>query len=302
MARAKPYQPVNREINREARRIFRLLVKPGRFLARLEGKDGQFGVLSRRTRNCRASVITTRAFVDAFIAKGWISAASGDGWVLNDAGAAWLRRIQAAEDPFLAQHRLNAVRTIEAANGALEILPVNEGEDPLGWLRARKGRGGKPLLGSAQLEAGLRLRRDFTHGHFTPRMTASWQQAGQGRKGRRNRAGGGVELSDAALAARQRFRKSLAAVGPELSGVLVDICCFLTGLEDAEKINGWPQRSGKLVLQMALSALARHYGLISDQGSGRRNPVRHWGAEDYRPHFDADAAGAQDESALRASS
>ncbi len=302
MARVKPHQPVSREINREARRIFRLLVKPGRFLAGLEGKDGQFGVFSRRPRNCRASVITARPFVDAFIAKGWISAESRDEWVLNDAGAAWLRRTQAVDDPFLAQHRLSSTRAIEAANGALEILPVNEGEDPLGWLQARKGRGGKPLLGSAQLEAGLRLRRDFTLGHFTPRMTASWQQAGQGRKGRRNRAGGSVELSDAALAARQRFRKSLAAVGPELSGVLVDICCYLTGLEDAEKINGWPQRSGKLVLQMALSALARHYGLISDQGSGWRNPVRHWGAEDYRPHFDTDAAGGQDESALCASS
>jgi len=148
------------------------------------------------------------------------------------------------------------------------------------------------------MEAGLRLRHDFTLGHFTPRLTASWEHTGQGRGGRRSRAGAGVDLSDSALAARQRFRKSLAAVGPELSGVLVDICCFLKGLEDAEKTNGWPQRSGKLVLQMALSALARHYGLIAEHSPARRNPLTHWGAKDYRPEID----GLQDASALRASS
>ena len=53
----------------------------------------------------------------------------------------------------------------------------------------------------------------------------------------------------------------------------MDICCELKGLEDAEKENGWPQRAGKVVLQIALTRLARHYGLLTT-AAGRRLGVQ----------------------------
>ena len=83
--------------------------------------------------------------------------------------------------------------------------------------------------------------------------------------------------------------RALADVGPELAGVLIDICCELKGLEDAEKIHGWPKRAGKVVLQIALDRLARHYGLeVPGRGHARRRKgIRHWGSEDYRPTLDA---------------
>ncbi|MGK2922913.1 MAG: DUF6456 domain-containing protein [Methyloceanibacter sp.] len=72
---------------------------------------------------------------------------------------------------------------------------------------------------------------------------------------------------------------------PEISGVLVDICCELKGLEEAEKANGWPQRAGKVVLQIALTRLAKHYGLIAE-ARHRQRGLRHWGEADYRPRID----------------
>ena len=90
--------------------------------------------------------------------------------------------------------------------------------------------------------------------------------------------------------------RALMAVGPEVSRVLVDICCELKGLEDAEKANGWPQRAGKVVLQIALTRLAKHYGLIGEERwTQARRGLRHWGSEDYRPTLDAWRSGARSE-------
>ena len=85
--------------------------------------------------------------------------------------------------------------------------------------------------------------------------------------------------------------RALKAVGPETSGILIDVCCELKGLDEAEKTNGWPQRAGKVVLQIALTRLAKHYGLIAPDHSPRRH-LRHWGTSDYRPRVDG---GEEDE-------
>ena len=112
-----------------------------------------------------------------------------------------------------------------------------------------------------------------------PRLGANWVAAVA--SGRRGDAGGGIELTDAALAARFRVEKAIAAVGPELSGVLIDVCCYLKGMQRVEAERGWPARSAKIVLKSALGALNRHY----DPSAGRHRQPRllHWGSMDYRP-------------------
>jgi len=163
---------------------------------------------------------------------------------------------------------------------------INECESPLAWLRRRRDKDGNPLITQEQFDAGERLRADFHVAQMTPRVTASWDALTPSRRQRRAAPGAGIELQDHIVAARERVRLALRAVGPELSGILIDVCCHLKGLEEAERDAGWPQRSGKVVLQLALTRLARHYGMLPAEERANRPQIRHWGTADYRPTMD----------------
>lgn len=65
-----------------------------------------------------------------------------------------------ADDLFRELHQLRAVCTREL-NGAQRPVLVNEAESPLGWLKSRKDRNGRPLITEEQYQAGERLRADY---------------------------------------------------------------------------------------------------------------------------------------------
>lgn len=195
--------------------------------------------------------------------------------------AAWLKRHANPDMPFRSQHGVLGTMQLGGKEG--ETVLVNMDESPVGALARPRGKGAKPWLGADAVSAAERLRRDFEMGQLQPRVTANWSASVKG--GRRAGGGAGLtDLTDMALAARIRFDNAMRAVGPELSGLLLDVCCLLKGLETVERERQWPARSAKLVLRIALESLARHYGLSASAtgkaGSGR---LRHWGADDYRP-------------------
>lgn len=176
---------------------------------------------------------------------------------------------------FRARHLDLATRDLSTADGIQSVL-VNDSESPLAWLARRKGRDGRSLIGADQFVAGERLRADFTRGHLSPRVTSSWEAP----TGRSGASASPAEITDSALAARQRVRLALEEVGPEFSGILLDVCCFLSGLEDVERERGWPSRSAKVVLQLALDRLARHYGLGRQTSGEASARIRTWLADD----------------------
>ncbi len=205
---------------------------------------------------------------------------------LSETGRAFARRKAATPgEAFSAQHReMTGVR--HECDGQAVNLAVNAAESTLSMLAHRKGRNGLPFLTGEERAAGERLRADYATGRLMPSLGASWTApVSSGR-----RSGGGIaELTDAALAARQRVEHALAAVGPELAGVLIDICCFLKSLAQVEMERSWPVRSAKVVLKTALGALHRHY-----QPPPRRAkaaPILHWGADDFRPQIEVGASG-----------
>ncbi len=194
---------------------------------------------------------------------------------ISDAGRARLRRCECADEPFAGQHRREV--TIMTTDGSVDLrLRANAAESPLAMLRQRRDAFGAPLIGAEAFEAGERLRADFTIGNMMPSIGVNWDVTGSG-----SRCNGVLEITDAALAARQRVESALEAVGPELSGVLIDVCCFLKGLVAVERERQWPVRSAKLILKTALAALDRHYYPAPPSRPGPR--IIHWGTEDYRP-------------------
>lgn len=179
-------------------------------------------------------------------------------------------------DRFRAQHLVLAQRQIVTEDGHTNVV-VDETESPLSWLASRRGRDGRALIEVHQLEAGERLRADFTRANLMPRITSDWSNPSVGR-----RAKGGERadlLTNTIIASRQCVHHALDAVGPEFAGLLVDVCCFLKGLEAIERERAWPSRSGKVVLQLALDRLARHYGYAARACGPARSQLRAWSAD-----------------------
>ena len=269
---------MSRSLPRESLRLLDALAADGASAAADPFDPARLVVAGRRNgvsvRIAGARLEAAAALVDEGLAV-WRGAGAQRRLELAEAGRARLSRDRAPAgvDPFLAQQRPLARRPV--APGEPAAL-VDEAESPLAWLARRRDRDGRPFIDAAALGAGERLRRDLERAQMLPRVTTNWSASGAGGKG----AGGAGpgELLDAALAARGRVEAALAAAGGDLAGLLLDVCGFLKGLETIESERGWPPRSAKIVLRIALGRLAEHYGLSPSAQGPARAPLRVWQA------------------------
>jgi hypothetical protein len=187
-------------------------------------------------------------------------------------------------DSFRRQHG-GIARSGRVAGERVGASYTNEAESPLVWLARRKGPDGRPFISLLQLAAGERLRADFTRAGLTPRVTANWiAPIAQGRRG--GSGDGAAAFTDLVVAAKERMARTLEAVGPEFAGLLLDVCCFLKGLETVERERRWPPRTARIVLTLALDRLARHYGIEMEARGPAHARTRSWQAQDARPVMD----------------
>ena len=250
-----------------------------RFLAGGEAHVEEAAMRGRiRLRSDRLGAISVEAAALETLAEAGCVQRGGLGTVrLTAAGRAAYARMREVEQPFLLQHGEVGAASVETAEGP-QAVAVNLAESPLAKLARLRDRNGKAFLEAELFRAGERFRSDYARGLLMPRLGVNWASLGGGGSG--GPGGSAVDLTDAALAARTRVDHAVEAVGPELAGLLVDVCCFLKGLETVEMERGWPVRSAKVMLRAALSALARHYAPEPRRHAGR---ILHWGAADYRP-------------------
>jgi len=256
-------KPTEAEILREARRVLRVLAAEHTTLVRLNAADFVIGEKARE----RSKAFKVGADIVAeFRKRGWLSPAPAaeEAYALSDAGLGWHLRDAARQDPFAAQHRVMVAVAMQTEEGE-RIVAMNEAESTLGRLRHYG------TLDAVQFAAGERLRRDFTIAQLSPRLGVDYSAPALADK----RSGAPeLNLTDAVLAAKRRFSAALKAVGPGLADLLFDVCCHLQGLEEAERDNGWPRRSAKVVLGIALDRLALHYGLRAT--APLRGRIRSW--------------------------
>ena len=251
-------------LDREARHVLACLSEPGAVLAVADQMEMAVVV---RGEGLRTAVVGTD-IAQAMALKDWI-ACTNPGRVsryrITSAGRAALRRLMAQaenrarvekDDGFAeAQAQFDGP---QAEEGAMPSRRSRYGraESPLSLLARRKDRDGQPFLDDALVRAGERLREDFELAQVGPRVTQNWDGflTGRGRSGAERGSG-----LPAATEARGRVADALADLGPGLGDVALRCCCYLEGLEQAERRMGWSARSGKIVLRIALQRLKAHY-------------------------------------------
>jgi hypothetical protein len=166
---------------------------------------------------------------------------------------------QRRDGDFRTPHQSTVRRNIFEPSGRITSREIDLSGSPLA--RWAPGKGGSGWLSQAEFEAGERLRDDYHRSVLSERVTSDW--AGYLAPARSGKSRSKEDAPQSALDAKQRVLRALEAVGPGLDGMLSRICLRELGLEAAEAEGGWPSRSGKALLKLALQRLALHYGLVS---------------------------------------
>ena len=268
-------------ILREGRRILRRLAEPGAVLAIAPDMDKAAVMrVFPDGRTARTGVVE-RAVAQAFALKDWITCRKPGrvaSYELSATGRSALKRMLEEEEagrvgmaeaatPFGAQHGDWGAKEIASADGGRTRVRYNLAESPVAVLGRRRDKDGKVFLETDLVEAAERLREDFELAQMGPRVAQNWDRfLTAGDRGGFHSDSGGAE---GPRAARDRVAVALRDLGPGLGDVALRVCCFLEGIEAAERRMGWAARSGKIVLRIALQRLRRHY----DETYGRSGPL-----------------------------
>jgi hypothetical protein len=258
-----------REFRETARLVLMALNRPGACLAVVPSLE--MAVVVQQTKDNSAeplAVKVKRLVAERMALLDWIRATTKARVIryeITAPGRSALRRMVADEEsrrvggdaanPFGDQHRV--MQDGERGEGTRRRhVRYNAAESPVTLLAKHKDGKGQPFLTADLVASAERLREDFELAQIGPRVTQDWDRfltAGTRGQFQPDRDTGG------AMGARERVGEALRVLGPGLGDVALRVCCFLEGMEAAEKRFGWSARSGKIVLRIALQRLLAHY-------------------------------------------
>ena len=210
----------------------------------------------------KRTAVVDRQVAQAMALKDWISCKSPgriSRYQITCEGRAELARLMAAQS--------NARTGFSDAQNAFEVealasdatpkrrVRFTTHEHPVAVLARRKDKGGQPFLSAELVAASERLREDFELSQLGAAVTENWDALGAAG----SKTGGKGSVYPKSQDAQTRFTAALGALGEGLSEIALRCCCHQEGMEAIEKRLGWPARSGKVVLRIALIKLSEHY-------------------------------------------
>jgi DNA-binding PadR family transcriptional regulator/lambda repressor-like predicted transcriptional regulator len=267
-------------LQREGIRVLRRLAEPCAVMAIAPDLDKAVVIRELADGKSLRTAVLDRTVAHAFALKDWVTCRKPgrvSTYEITSAGRAALKRMVDEEDrrrqgtaeaavPFGDQHRVWDEREVMDDGGPRRVR-YNLAESPVALLGRRRDRDGRPFLEAEQVAAAERLREDFELAQMGPRVAQNWDRFLTG--GDRGAFQPDSGMAEGPASARSRVAAALRDLGPGLGDVALRCCCFLEGLEVAEKRMGWAARSGKIVLRIALMRLRRHY----DETYGRSGPL-----------------------------
>nr|WP_311200223.1 DUF6456 domain-containing protein [Leisingera sp. M658] len=269
-----PGKPAGRGLTagfeQEAASVLTLLSRGGAVLAAAEGMEMAV-VVREGAESDGQKVAVSRPLAGALALTGWISCARRSRisrYAITPSGRSALNRIIAdqenrararleggfaeAQTPFLAPE--------DNGKSSYGRKPRYGGsETPLEMLARLSDKDGNSFLTPGMISAGKRLREDFELAQISGHLMQEKLYFTNGSQALRSSS------QEAGAAARKRMTEALQTLGMGLSDIALRCCCHLEGLETAERNLGWPARSGKVVLRIALQHLADYYGETSAQ-------------------------------------
>ncbi len=220
------------------------------------------------------SIVVDRPIAQAMALKDWIACKSHgriSRYAITAEGRAELSRM-VAQAEISAQGVAQGFEDEQAAFSsspklkaqAARRMRFSSTESPLSVLARRRDKEGNLFLAPDLVAAGERLREDFELSQMqSAGMSQNWDRfltAGTSH----GATGGKDNLGP--MDAKDRLQDALSILGEGLADIALRCCCYMEGLEVSEKRLGWPARSGKVVLRIALIRLREHY-------SANRNDV-----------------------------
>lgn len=256
----------------EAQRVLRRLCEAGALLAVSADMDKAVVVRDTGIGQTLRTAVVERQVAEAMALKGWVACdapgriaryhitATGRNALSLMLAEAENQASGFGDGPVMASGRAVA-RPASGASGRRARYGMVD--SPLVALARRRDKDGSRFLTSDLVRAGERLREDFELAQMAPRVTQNWDHFLSHVD---DQARPSVSRGYDAEAARLRVLEALRELGPGLGDVVLRCCCYMEGLERAEKKMGWSARSGKIVLRIALQRLKQHYERLGDAG------------------------------------
>jgi hypothetical protein len=244
-------------MNREVKILDRLIAKHAIIIAQSAHSDRYIAVPYGDKRRRPISWIEPE-MLQQFLAQGVVQQ-KGDTYIIVDS---YKRRRKAAHLHGAAsqtanQHRKLETRHMYNPDNIKRRVSVNMGMSIFKRLSTQLDTRGQPYLSADEAEAGEIFSRDY--GRLYGGVLGTQSYADMPRTGGRTR-NVAEDMSINMIDAKRRSHEALKYVGPGLDQTLIALCGREWGLERLEAEQGWPKRSGKAILKLALCRLSVFYG------------------------------------------